>query len=108
MRRISLRKIKSYDQATKAQEVTAKSLEEVNEQKNELIEKVAELENDMDFLRKENFQLKEENLKLERGTEEVLKAGSFFVNYRARQELHPNVDISSIEADYPTLEDVDD
>ncbi|KAL2508767.1 hypothetical protein Fot_32414 [Forsythia ovata] len=65
---------KRYDHATRAQELTAKALEEVNKQKNGVVEKVAELENALDSLKSENSSLKEENLRLERGTEVAVKA----------------------------------
>ncbi|KAL2500923.1 hypothetical protein Fot_34771 [Forsythia ovata] len=43
-----------YDHATLAQAVTTKALEEANEQKKGLVEKVVELENAIDFLKAEN------------------------------------------------------
>ncbi|KAL2508782.1 putative abhydrolase domain-containing protein [Forsythia ovata] len=109
---------KRYDHATRAQE-------ESNAQKKGLVDKVAELKNSLDSLKAENSSLKDENLKLEKSTDEEVKAGienfinqfeftqdyenlqAFFVNFGARQvlselmELHPNLDLSHIEADYP-------
>ncbi|KAL2494394.1 AH/BAR domain superfamily [Forsythia ovata] len=116
---------KRYEQAIRALELTAKALEEATEQKNRLIEKVAELENAMDSLKVENSQLDEENLKLERSTEEAMKdrfeftpdyenLQSFFVNYGARQglaeikEMHPSLDLSKINVNYPAPEEVGD
>ncbi|KAL2488703.1 Uncharacterized protein Fot_41995 [Forsythia ovata] len=67
--------LKRYDNATQAQLVTSKALEEVNDQKMGLIEKVAELEITMDSLKAEISGLKEEKLRLERSTEVAVKAG---------------------------------
>ncbi|KAL2509111.1 hypothetical protein Fot_32758 [Forsythia ovata] len=86
----------------------------------------------MDSLKAENSQLKEENLKLERSTEEVVNAGlenflyqfeftpdyenlqSFFINYGTRQifaeikEMHLSLDLSMVEVNYSTLEEARD
>ncbi|KAL2557825.1 Uncharacterized protein Fot_02564 [Forsythia ovata] len=93
---------------------------------------IAQLEKAVENLKIECSGLKEANLKLDEGTEEVVKAGveifrnqfdftsdyeniqSFFVNFGSRQvlsklkELHPTIDISSIEEDYPAPEDAED
>ncbi|KAL2520428.1 Uncharacterized protein Fot_24351 [Forsythia ovata] len=121
---------KRYDHATHAKAVTAKALEEANNQRKGLVDKVAKFEDALDSLKVECSALKEANLKLEKGTEEMVKAGvenfrnqfefthdyenlqAFFVNFRARQvlsklkELHPNPDLSEFEADYPAPREV--
>ncbi|KAL2494270.1 hypothetical protein Fot_38027 [Forsythia ovata] len=86
------------------------SEEEANEQKKILVDKVVELENALDFLKAECSSLKEANLKLIEGTEDA----AFFVNFGTRQvlselkELHPNLDLSTIEADYLAIEEAED
>ncbi|KAL2553309.1 hypothetical protein Fot_06928 [Forsythia ovata] len=123
---------KRCDCAIRAQELTAKALEEAIENKKGVIEKVAKLKNAIDFLKVENSQLKEENSKLERSIEEVVKAvvdsfwnqfeftpdyenlKSFFVNYGVRQvlaeikETHHSLDLSMTEANYPAVEEAGD
>ncbi|KAL2520454.1 Uncharacterized protein Fot_24377 [Forsythia ovata] len=66
---------KRYDHATHAQAVTAKALEEANNQRKGLVDKVAKFEDALDSLKVECSALKEANLKLEKGTEEMVKAG---------------------------------
>ncbi|KAL2555528.1 Uncharacterized protein Fot_00267 [Forsythia ovata] len=123
---------KRYDNAAQSQLVTSKALEEVNDHKRGLIEKVAELENALDSLKVENSGLKEEKLGLERNTEDAVKAGvenfrnqfeftqdyenlqAFFVNFGARQvlaelkELHPSLDLSALKSEYPAPEEADE
>ncbi|KAL2494755.1 uncharacterized protein Fot_38512 [Forsythia ovata] len=118
-----------YNHTNHAQEVTAKALEDANSQRDGMVEKMAQLENAKELLKTECSSLKEKNHKLERNTEEKVKAGVenflnhfeftrdyenlqfFFVNFGARQvlaelkKLHPTVNILSIEADYPTPTD---
>ncbi|KAL2489680.1 Uncharacterized protein Fot_42972 [Forsythia ovata] len=52
---------KRCDCTIRAQELTAKALEEATEHKNRVMEKVAELKNAVDSLKAINSQLKEEN-----------------------------------------------
>ncbi|KAL2559967.1 putative abhydrolase domain-containing protein [Forsythia ovata] len=120
---------KRYDHTTRAQELTTKALEKSNAQKKGLVDKVEELENALDYHKAENSGLKEERLQLERRTKEAVKVGvenfrnqfeftqnykniqAFFVNFGARQilselkELHPSLDLSALDADYPALEE---
>ncbi|KAL2501372.1 Intermediate filament [Forsythia ovata] len=88
---------KRYDHATRAQEVITKALEESNDQKKELVGKVAELENALDSLKAECSGWKDTNLKMEKGTEDRMKA--------ILKEIYPTLDLSAIEADYPASED---
>ncbi|KAL2508736.1 hypothetical protein Fot_32383 [Forsythia ovata] len=100
-------------------------LEEANAQKEELLDKICQLEEVAESLRSGNLSLKE-------NTEEAVKAvvenfrsqfdftsnyenlQAFFVNFRARQvltkvkELHPNLDLSTIEVNYQAPEEVED
>ncbi|KAL2553342.1 hypothetical protein Fot_06961 [Forsythia ovata] len=100
-------------------------LEKVNAQRDGLLDKIGQLE-------EVTKTLKSENLSLKVNTEEAVKVGvedfrsqfeftsnyenlqAFFINYGAQQvltevkELHPNLDFSTIEADYPTPKEVKD
>ncbi|KAL2508793.1 Uncharacterized protein Fot_32440 [Forsythia ovata] len=72
---------KRYDHATRAQE-------ESNAQKKGLVDKVVELKNSLDSLKAENSSLKDENLKLEKSTDEEVKAGieNFINQFEFTQE----------------------
>ncbi|KAL2557644.1 hypothetical protein Fot_02383 [Forsythia ovata] len=100
-------------------------LEEAIAQRDGLLDKICQLEEVAESLRSENLSLKV-------NTEEVVKAGvenfmsqfkftqdyenfqAFFVNFGAQQvlnevkELHPNLDLSNIEVDYPSPEEAKD
>ncbi|KAL2545192.1 hypothetical protein Fot_14425 [Forsythia ovata] len=100
-------------------------LEEANAQRDGLLDKIGQLDEVAESLKSENLSLKEH-------TDDVVKAGvenfrsqfeftpyyenlqAFFVNFGARQvltevkELHPNLDLSIIEANYPSLEEAED
>ncbi|KAL2501499.1 Uncharacterized protein Fot_35347 [Forsythia ovata] len=77
-----------------AKVVTAKSLEEANDQKNWIIEKVAELENALDSLKIECSSLKEKNIELDKGTEEAMRNG--VENVRNQFEHTSDYKISSL------------
>ncbi|KAL2479484.1 hypothetical protein Adt_32450 [Abeliophyllum distichum] len=100
-------------------------LEEANAQREELLDKICQLDKVAESLRSEN-------ISLNANTEEAVKARvenfrsqfeftpdyenlqAFFVNFGARQvltevkELHPNLDLSTIEVDYPSPEEAED
>ncbi|KAL2545329.1 hypothetical protein Fot_14562 [Forsythia ovata] len=100
-------------------------LEEAIAQRDGLLDKIGQLKDVVESLRSENLSLKA-------NTEEAVKVGvenfrsqleftsdyenlqTFFVNFGARQvltrvkELYPNLDLSTIEVDYPSLEEAKD
>ncbi|KAL2529267.1 Uncharacterized protein Fot_21868 [Forsythia ovata] len=124
--------LKKYDHTNQVQKVTAKALEEANTKRGRLVDKIAKLDDVVDSLKAEYSGLKAKNLELKRGTKEVVKVGvenfrnqfwytqdyknikTFFVNFHARQvlseqkELHPTLDLSANEAEYPALEEADE
>ncbi|KAL2558564.1 hypothetical protein Fot_03303 [Forsythia ovata] len=134
--------LKRSDLANQVQEITAKDLEESNVQRTSLMERITQLEEanaQRERLLDKIYQLEEvaeslrsENLSLKANTEEAVKAEvedftsqfeftsdyenlqTFFVNFRARQELtevkklYSNLDLSTIEAGYPSPEEVKD
>ncbi|KAL2508805.1 hypothetical protein Fot_32452 [Forsythia ovata] len=120
--------LKRSDLANQAQEVMAQALAEANVQCDALIYKIAQLEETVEKLRAEDYDLRVENqklrlevnklkganLKLKSEAEDMVKAWAFFFNFGARQVLtevkglYPNLDLSAIEADYPAHEEAED
>ncbi|KAL2549741.1 hypothetical protein Fot_11271 [Forsythia ovata] len=72
-------------------------LEEAIAQRDGLLDKIGQLEEVAESLMSENLSLKE-------NTEEVVKAGVL----TKVKELYPNLDLSTIEADYPSPEEAED
>ncbi|KAL2529151.1 hypothetical protein Fot_21752 [Forsythia ovata] len=101
---------KKSNLTNQAQEITAKVLAEANKQREGLIDKIALLDEMVESLRTECYDLKGKNSILKSEIEEA----AFLVNFGARQvlaelkELHPNLDLSAIKADYPTPEEARD
>ncbi|KAL2558596.1 axoneme-associated protein [Forsythia ovata] len=107
-------------------------LEEANAQRKRLMDKIAQLEKMVESLRAKCYDLNGENLSLKSETDEAVKAivedfrshfeftpnyenfQTFYINFGARQvltkvnELYPNLDLSTIEVDYPALEEAKD
>ncbi|KAL2508376.1 hypothetical protein Fot_32023 [Forsythia ovata] len=79
---------KKNDHTNQAQEVSAKALAEANSLRDGLVDKIAHLDKTVENFKAECSSLKEENLKLEKGTEETVKVG--VENFRNQFEFTSN------------------
>ncbi|KAL2457212.1 hypothetical protein Fot_56408 [Forsythia ovata] len=96
---------KRFDLANQAQEIAAKALVETNAQKESLMgRRITQLE-------EANAQRDGSQFEF---TSDYENLQAFFVNFGARQvltevkELHPNLDLSTIESNYPSPKEVED